>query len=155
MKTGPPLLPPPLPVPRPARQSGYALALTLFVLFLLALALALIGVSLSIRMRMVKVEAESVVRNALADAALDEALANLALDESFPGTGRHPLGEGEIESRVLDLGSGQYAVTATGRYAGKARRIRATVLCSPGNVMIQSWQLVGSEEEAVEEAIPP
>jgi len=135
------------------RESGYAMGITLLVLFLLSIALALVGLSLSIRLRLVKAETETVVRGALADAALDEAVANLAVDAGYDGASRHGLNQGQIHSRVVDLGSRRYKVTAVGTYAGKSRAIQATVYRSSwGGVSIESWRLVDPDPDG---ATPP
>lgn len=145
--------------PTPAREAGFAMAITLFVLFLLSIALALVGLSLALRLRLVKAETETVVRGALADAALDEALANLAADPGYDGASRHDLNGGQIESQVVDEGSRRYTVTATGTYAGKGRTIQATVYAYLGSVTVESWRLVtpadAAEGESESEATPP
>jgi len=128
---------------RRGAEAGYALLLALFVLFLLSIALALVGLSLSIRLRLVKAESESVMRGALADAALDEALANLAQTAAYSGSRWHPLGDGEIQSRVLGVGGvDQFQITAAGLYAGRVRRIEVVARrTGPGRVTVESWRL--------------
>ena len=123
-------------------ESGYAMMLAVFILFLLSISLALVGLSLAIRLRMVKAESEAVVRGALADAAFDEALAHLADSATYPGAPRHPLGDGQVQSRVLPVGLNQYHITAAGTYAGRTRRIQAVARRSPtGEITVESWRL--------------
>lgn len=131
-------------------EAGFAMLLTLFVLFLLSISLALVGLSLAIRLRMVKAESEAVVRGALADAAFDEALAHLAASATWPGATWHPLGDGEVQSRVLPVGADEYDITAAGAYAGRTRRIEAVARRSPlGEVTVESWRLDPVGERAL------
>lgn len=125
-------------------ESGFALVTALFAVFLLSVALALVAASLQLRMGMVQREARSLTLTALADAALAETLAHLALDATYRGVAAHPFGGGTIESEVTRVSTARFEVTASGRYAGRERAVRATVLRLPEGTRVVSWIKVGS-----------
>lgn len=108
-------------------ESGYALLTSLLVLFLVSVSLSLLAAALYLRMKLVQHEVGGVHLVALADGALSETLAHLYADPDFAGVAEHPLGRGQVKSRVESRGSGRYRVWATATYAGRVRDVYAEV----------------------------
>ena len=120
--------------------AGFALVTALLVIFLLSIALALLAASLQLRMRLVREDAQTVIRTALADAAVAEALASLAQRPDFEGSGAHDFGGGKIESQVTSLGPGLYDVVAKASYAGRTRIVEAEEFRAPGIARVRRWR---------------